>query len=154
MRLAGIGFRNLSYTTPGQRGGVWDGRCGLAVASLWHNAVTGENLDGWKLRADAMELVNSGAQQTDMMRLYRDWFGLLNRGIVLTPVGASSINRSRADATSRASMKSRAVEGWNAIGLNDERDMARLGNMQRVAEQTETGDVRGGIHSDFHHAFG
>jgi hypothetical protein len=54
-----------------------------------HNAVTGENLDGWALPATAMEVVNSGAQQTDVMRLYRDWFGLLNRGIHLTPVGAS-----------------------------------------------------------------
>src|SRR5262249_36372763 len=54
-----------------------------------HNAVTGENLDGWALLANAVEVVNSGAQQTDGMRLYRDWFGLLNRGILLTPVGAS-----------------------------------------------------------------
>lgn len=53
------------------------------------NPVTGENLDGWKLRANAMELVNSGAQQTDIMRLYRDWFALMNRGHFLTPVGSS-----------------------------------------------------------------
>jgi hypothetical protein len=36
-----------------------------------------------------MEVVNSGAHQTDVMRLYRDWFGALNRGLTLTPVGAS-----------------------------------------------------------------
>src|SRR5262249_18246698 len=36
-----------------------------------------------------MEVINSGAQQSDVLRLYRDWFGLLNRGIKLTPVGAS-----------------------------------------------------------------
>jgi hypothetical protein len=54
-----------------------------------HNAVTGANLDGWVLRANAVEVVNSGAQQTDVLRLYRDWFGLLNRGVLLTPVGAS-----------------------------------------------------------------
>jgi hypothetical protein len=54
-----------------------------------HNAVTGANLDGWVLRANAMEVVNSGAQRTDVLRLYRDWFGLLNRGVLLTPVGAS-----------------------------------------------------------------
>src|SRR5207249_536703 len=53
-----------------------------------HNALTGQNLDGWAFRANAMEVVNSGAQQTDMMRLYRDWFGLLNRGLSVTPVGA------------------------------------------------------------------
>src|SRR5207249_8488164 len=54
-----------------------------------HNALTGENLDGWVLRANAMEVINSGAQQTDVLRPYRDWFGLLNRGLFLTPVGAS-----------------------------------------------------------------
>jgi hypothetical protein len=54
-----------------------------------HLALTGEDLDGWELRANGMELVNSGAQQSDVMRLVRDWFGLLNRGIFLTPVGAS-----------------------------------------------------------------
>jgi hypothetical protein len=54
-----------------------------------HNALIGQNLDGWQLRANAMELVNSGAQQTDMMRLYHDWFGLLNRGLSITAVGAS-----------------------------------------------------------------
>jgi hypothetical protein len=54
-----------------------------------HLALTGEDLDGWELRANGMEVVNSGAQQSDVMRLYHDWFGLLNRGIFLTPVGAS-----------------------------------------------------------------
>jgi hypothetical protein len=54
-----------------------------------HNAVTGANLDGWILQANAMEVVNSGAQQTDPLQLFRDWFGLLNRGMLLTPVGAS-----------------------------------------------------------------
>ncbi len=53
------------------------------------NAATGENLDGWTLRANAMEVVNSGALQTDPMQLVRDWFALLNRGTILTPVGAS-----------------------------------------------------------------
>jgi hypothetical protein len=54
-----------------------------------HLALTGEDLDGWELRATGMEVVNSGALQTDAMRLIRDWFGLLNRGLFLTPVGAS-----------------------------------------------------------------
>jgi hypothetical protein len=54
-----------------------------------HLALTGKNLDGWELQANGMELINSGAQQTDVMRPYRDWFGLLNRGTLLTPVGAS-----------------------------------------------------------------
>ena len=54
-----------------------------------HNAVIGENLEGWQLRANAMEVVNSGAVQTDPLRLFQDWMGMLNRGHQLTPVGAS-----------------------------------------------------------------
>jgi len=54
-----------------------------------HIARTGENLDGWHLRANAMEVINSGAQQTDVMRPFHDWFGLLNRGLHVAPVGAS-----------------------------------------------------------------
>jgi hypothetical protein len=54
-----------------------------------HNALTGQNLDGWELRANALEVVNSGALQTDVLQTFRDWFGLLNRGLLLTPVGAS-----------------------------------------------------------------
>ncbi|MEQ8635936.1 CehA/McbA family metallohydrolase [Gimesia maris] len=54
-----------------------------------HLSLTGENLDGWRLKANAMELINSGATQTDFMQLYHDWFGMLNRGVFLTPVGCS-----------------------------------------------------------------
>jgi len=54
-----------------------------------HLAVIGASLDGWDLRAGALEVVNSGAQQSDLMRPVHDWFGLLNRGLAITPVGAS-----------------------------------------------------------------
>jgi len=54
-----------------------------------HLSITGRNLDGWRLRANAMELVNSAAQQSDIMQLYRDWMGLINRGVSITPVGCS-----------------------------------------------------------------
>ncbi|HZL91795.1 MAG TPA: CehA/McbA family metallohydrolase, partial [Pirellulaceae bacterium] len=54
-----------------------------------HNAVVGENLEGWQLRANAMEVINSGAVQTDPMQLFRDWMANLNRGRMLTPVGGS-----------------------------------------------------------------
>ena len=53
------------------------------------NAVAGENLDGWPLRFNAMEVVNSGATQSDPLRLFHDWMGLLNRGLNVTPVGSS-----------------------------------------------------------------
>ncbi len=54
-----------------------------------HLTPTGEDLDGWALPANAVEVVNSGAQQSDVMRPVRDWFGLVNRGLFLTPVGSS-----------------------------------------------------------------
>ena len=54
-----------------------------------HNAVVGENLDGWPLRFNAMEVINSGATQSDPLRLFHDWMGLLNRGLNVTPVGSS-----------------------------------------------------------------
>ncbi|MFP6647841.1 MAG: CehA/McbA family metallohydrolase [Pirellulaceae bacterium] len=54
-----------------------------------HLAVTGQNLNGWGFGPNAMELINSGATQTDIMQLVHDWFGLLNRGYRVTPVGCS-----------------------------------------------------------------
>lgn len=54
-----------------------------------HVSLAGEDRDGWNLPAGAMELVNSGALQTDPWRLVRDWFGLLNAGRRITPIGAS-----------------------------------------------------------------
>lgn len=54
-----------------------------------HLASAGARLDGWELPANAMEVINSGAQQTDRMELIRDWFGMLNHGHFLTPAGAS-----------------------------------------------------------------
>ena len=38
---------------------------------------------------NAMEVVNSGATQTDALQLFRDWMALLNRGYSVTPVGSS-----------------------------------------------------------------
>jgi hypothetical protein len=54
-----------------------------------HLSHTGEDLDGWEVPANAMEVINSGATLTDPMSIYRDWFGMLNRGQMLTPIGAS-----------------------------------------------------------------
>jgi hypothetical protein len=53
------------------------------------NAATGDQLDGWPMRMNAMEVINSGATQTDPLELTRDWMTLLNRGYSLTPVGSS-----------------------------------------------------------------
>ncbi len=53
------------------------------------NDVVGENLDGWPMRFNAMEVVNSGATQTDPLQLLSDWMTLLNRGYQITPIGSS-----------------------------------------------------------------
>ena len=54
-----------------------------------HVSIAGLRLDHSRIPANAMEIVNSGALQDDPMRLLNDWFGLLNHGYRVTPVGAS-----------------------------------------------------------------
>lgn len=54
-----------------------------------HISVAGESADGTIPPVNAMEVVNSGATRADPMELFRDWFGMLNRGRRLAPVGAS-----------------------------------------------------------------
>lgn len=54
-----------------------------------HHALCGRNLDGWTLRANAMEVVNSAAQQTDIKQLFHDWMALANAGRPITPIGSS-----------------------------------------------------------------
>ena len=41
------------------------------------------------LGVDALEVINSGAMQSDPMQLVRDWMALRNRGERMTAVGAS-----------------------------------------------------------------
>ncbi|HYE98618.1 MAG TPA: CehA/McbA family metallohydrolase, partial [Planctomycetota bacterium] len=50
---------------------------------------TGENRRGFPFAFHAIELVNSGALQTDFRVVLRDWFALLNSGLRVTAVGAS-----------------------------------------------------------------
>lgn len=54
-----------------------------------HNAVVGENLQGWPMRFNAMEVINSGATQSEPLQLLHDWMGLVNRGLRVTPIGSS-----------------------------------------------------------------
>lgn len=54
-----------------------------------HLSSAGISKDNWKFPANAMEVINSGSQQTNIMSLYHDWFGMLNRGYYLTPAGSS-----------------------------------------------------------------
>jgi len=53
------------------------------------NAAIGENIEGWPMRFNGLEVINSGATQTDPLQLVRDWMTLLNRGYHVTPVGSS-----------------------------------------------------------------
>jgi hypothetical protein len=53
------------------------------------NAAIGENIEGWPMRFNAMEIVNSGATHTNPLQLIHDWMALLNRGYSVTPVGSS-----------------------------------------------------------------
>lgn len=55
---------------------------------LFNDAV-GEQLDNDAMRFNAMEILNSGAVQTDPLELMHDWMALLNRGHNVTPVGSS-----------------------------------------------------------------
>jgi hypothetical protein len=52
------------------------------------NPITGEHRRG-PLGVDAVEVINSGAMQSDPMQPVRDWMALRNRGERLTAVGAS-----------------------------------------------------------------
>jgi hypothetical protein len=54
-----------------------------------HISIAGEDLERSSLPANAMEVVNSGAVMSDGLALPRDWMGMLNRGMILTPVGSS-----------------------------------------------------------------
>jgi hypothetical protein len=53
------------------------------------NSVTGESRQGLEFGFNGLEVVNSGALQSDLMRVYRDWFALLNHGRRITAVGSS-----------------------------------------------------------------
>jgi hypothetical protein len=54
-----------------------------------HVSCSGLDRDNWKLPANAMEVINSGSQQSDYMQLFRDWFGMLNAGNQIAPIGSS-----------------------------------------------------------------
>jgi hypothetical protein len=53
------------------------------------NAAAGVSLDDWPYRMNGMEIINSGAVQSDPPRLIQDWMTLLNADAAITPVGSS-----------------------------------------------------------------
>ncbi len=52
-------------------------------------AAVGHRLDGRTLQANAIELINSAALQSDPMVVFHDWLTQLNRGRSLTAIGSS-----------------------------------------------------------------
>ncbi len=54
-----------------------------------HLSSAGLSTLGWAFPANAMEVINSGSQQSNIMTLFNDWFGMINHGHYLTPVGSS-----------------------------------------------------------------
>lgn len=53
------------------------------------DATTGIHRRAADFKVDAIEVITSGAMQSDIMRLFHDWFALLNRGHRLSAVGSS-----------------------------------------------------------------
>jgi hypothetical protein len=53
------------------------------------NEASGESLGNRSFLFNAMETLNSGAQQTDPLELFRDWMTLTNRGFNIAPIGSS-----------------------------------------------------------------
>ncbi|MFN3648598.1 MAG: CehA/McbA family metallohydrolase [Armatimonadota bacterium] len=53
------------------------------------HAGSGESLDERPWSFDGVEVVTSAALQSDVMKPYRDWFALLNRGVSVAGLGSS-----------------------------------------------------------------
>lgn len=86
----------------------------------FHISCAGTDLRNWKFPANAMEVINSSASLTDYMSLYEDWFGMLNRGYLLTPVGGSDSHTvyRYLVGQGRTYIKSKAVNPGN-IDINE-----------------------------------
>jgi hypothetical protein len=95
-----------------------------------HISVAGEDLESWSLPANAMEVVNSGAIMSDGLALPRDWMGMLNRGVALTPVGSSDSHD-----------VSRYIVGQGRTYVRcDDTDPARI-DVARAMERVRRGQV-------------
>ena len=86
-------FENI-FATPGARIAILnhaeDIHSGFRpLSARRHVRLTGESLENRSYKFNAMEVLNSGATQTDPMVLFADWCGLMNRGLSVTPVGSS-----------------------------------------------------------------
>ena len=94
-----------------------------------HIAVAGEDREGWALPATAMEVVNSGAVLSDGLALPHDWMALLNRGLLLTPVGSSDSHD-----------VARYIVGQGRTYVRDDRRPGDI-DLARVMENVRRGQV-------------
>lgn len=95
------------------------------------DASTGIHRREADLKIDAIEVVTSGAMQSDIERLYRDWFALLKRGHRISAVGSSDTH----DVT-----RFLLGQGRTYVAAPDE-DPSRL-DLDRVWSGYEEGRVR------------
>jgi hypothetical protein len=61
----------------------------VPLGGLQFNPSTGKHRHDDALDIDAMEVITSGAMQSDIHLLYRDWFALLNRGHRIAAIASS-----------------------------------------------------------------
>jgi hypothetical protein len=61
----------------------------VPLGGVQFNPKTGKHRNADALDIDAMEVITSGAMQSDIHQLYRDWFALLNRGHRIAAVASS-----------------------------------------------------------------
>jgi hypothetical protein len=61
----------------------------IPLGGVQFNPKTGKHRQADALDIDAMEVITSGAMQSDIHLLYRDWFALLNRGHRIAAVASS-----------------------------------------------------------------
>lgn len=123
------------------------------------NAASGDNLRGPEFTFDAMEVLNSSAQQSDYMLVYRDWFALLNHGYRITAVGSSDghdvsryiVGQSRTYIRSGAINPGRIDVAEACSNLLAGRALVSMGLLadMTVDDQFNVGDVATGVGSEF-----
>ncbi|MBL9131302.1 MAG: CehA/McbA family metallohydrolase [Verrucomicrobiaceae bacterium] len=61
----------------------------VPLGGVQFNPLTGRHRQDAALKIDALEVITSGAMQSDIFLLFRDWFALLNRGHRIAAVASS-----------------------------------------------------------------
>jgi hypothetical protein len=100
-----------------------------------HISSVGENRNGRPFRANAIEVVNSGAMASDPLQLVRDWLGLLTRGLQVAAVGASDthtvdfvpIGQARTYIEDREGLVKGLAEGRNLVSYGLAADLRQAG---------------------------